>query len=1547
MPEPVEISLHLCQVLEEEFENLHERLDWKDVDDSVIMPDSRKRAAGDDPSDDSRRVSVAVKSDWDFHENHVRRDRLTAKLDSALRQWQRAHPAVAEADFATYAAAQTDPATYLALAHPLLRNRKLADDEYLKALRAVLAGKEFFRLDRFEHLTTLRDETRGLVGLAQRCGNEAFSDRRGTADDRTRFRRLLLEDAFPDEIRRAYDLRLARVAQRVHGLGVKRSAVCLSGGGIRSGTFALGVLQSFARRGFLDRFDYLSTVSGGGYIGGWLSAWIHRHPDGLKGVVEDLSGRTRVSKLDPEPEPLRHLRDYSNFITPKTGLLSADMWTFVVIYIRNLLLNWVVLVPLLASVLIIPRVSVAVILAPVRWRTVAGLLAVGLVAVAFLRPTLLAALLAWLRGRLRLALIAAGVLFLLAAAVGVAALSWPEFARELPRLFERAVGALSSPRWALLLLGLLLNSYAVAFMRINRPSNGDLLRPGSFWDRRRDQNSFLWLCLLPLCLSATLLTAFWAWYTRTPRLDELWEFVYFLGFGVATGVIGFLFYAASLMRAHNPIPAERHLVLTLEAIEKLEAAGPGAAAELEAREAEKELLEEEIGRRRRAVRRNVLRESWIMLLSNMLGAVLLWVAATRVTDYFNQPVVNPFACVPYKDSVGYELLPYTHWWGAEIYATLSFPVYLLVVFLGLTIFVGLTSRRTEKSPAQRKEERKRREEERRLREAERKRKEAAKAAKAAKAAGVNSPPARGPAQGATAEEVAAARHDAEADPVFSFGRYFIEDEDREWLARAGAWLFIVMVGWLFLSALVIFGPLLFFTLEKWLLAAGGLSGLITVIGGRSAGTPGSKGKAGQQGWRGMLATLGVNLVVLASLVFFICLVLAVALLTGTVIAWLAQYLAWAPIWIGTPGATLNGFWECQSAPGSPEQLLQADRLFTAARDFLPLVGGQRAEFAGHYPLAGLPDAFRVTHFPSWLYLALLGLALHAVGRFCSRVINLNKFSLHAGYRDRIIRAFLGASRPRGERQANPFTGFDPRDNLSMDELRPWVLRESDFQEPNGLANFVGALAHPEAQAGGEGGEHDEQRAAAALHLYQMLEKIEGDSLKFLKRHAPESIKTNASFRSALFADLSRVLQTERLEKADEFKPYLKAARAKYAELAPPAGTQAAHGDTPSVLLNRLLLLAAFEECLKYPPRLHRLMHVINMALNLVGGDKLAWQQRRAESFTSTPLHSGSLFVGYRRTRDYGGKNGVSLGTAVAISGAAASSNMGYFSPSPFVTLALTFFNARLGWWLGNPGVHGADTFFRSHPQKALSPILDEAFGLTDDKNPYVLLSDGGHFENLGLYEMVLRRCHNIIVVDGSADPGGTLEGLGDAVRKIRIDLGIRIEFEAPFPIVARPGSEEPELPKGTGGYCAVGDIHYEDVDDEPEKRGDAPRCSHARHDMTGRLIYIKPTVYGTEPRDIFNYAMSHQDFPHESTADQFFDEPQFESHRMLGYYIVEELFQEALKTGDGVSLCVSRDLQGFVNWLDDRAGDERRAARGPKDDRPAPAAFIEPELPFE
>jgi hypothetical protein len=283
------------------------------------------------------------------------------------------------------------------------------------------------------------------------------------------------------------------------------------------------------------------------------------------------------------------------------------------------------------------------------------------------------------------------------------------------------------------------------------------------------------------------------------------------------------------------------------------------------------------------------------------------------------------------------------------------------------------------------------------------------------------------------------------------------------------------------------------------------------------------------------------------------------------------------------------------------------------------------------------------------------------------------------------------------------------------------------------------------------------------------------------------------------------------------------------------------------------------------------LHVVNLALNLVKADRLEWQQRKAESFTVTALHSGSANVGYRPSASYGGERGISLGKAMTISGAAASPNMGYHS-STLVAFLMTFFNARLGWWLPNPGPAGRRIWRRSEPEIGLGPLVAEALGRTTDRTRHVYLSDGGHFENLGLYEMVFRRCGLIVLVDAGCDPQYAYEDFAGAVRKIRADLGV--------PITLASGSTAADE-KERDAHYAIATIHYSHVD--PGVRD-------------GMIIYVKPVLTGDEPIDVSRYAAAHKDpknpFPQQSTMDQFFDEAQFESYRQLGEHSILTLVRE-------------------------------------------------------
>jgi hypothetical protein len=304
-----------------------------------------------------------------------------------------------------------------------------------------------------------------------------------------------------------------------------------------------------------------------------------------------------------------------------------------------------------------------------------------------------------------------------------------------------------------------------------------------------------------------------------------------------------------------------------------------------------------------------------------------------------------------------------------------------------------------------------------------------------------------------------------------------------------------------------------------------------------------------------------------------------------------------------------------------------------------------------------------------------------------------------------------------------------------------------------------------------------------------------------------------------------------------------------------------------------------------------LFPIVNVTLNLLGGERLAWQERRAESFSMTPLFCGNFYEGYRRTDRYGGPRGegVSLATAMAISGAAANPNMGYVS-TPALTFLMALLNARLGVWLPNTNENGGEDVARCGPLHATYHLVKELLGLTTRYAPFVNLSDGGHFDNLGLYEVVLRRCRLVVVSDASCDPRHGFGDLGNALRKIRIDLGVPIEFEREIEIRARPG-------RRAGLYCAVARIRYDIPDGTDADKG--------------TLVYLKPTVQDAPeaaiPYDVRAYANSSAAFPHESTVDQWFSEAQFESYRALGAHLVATMLgTEPLRSLDDLERAIER-----------------------------------------
>ncbi len=334
--------------------------------------------------------------------------------------------------------------------------------------------------------------------------------------------------------------------------------------------------------------------------------------------------------------------------------------------------------------------------------------------------------------------------------------------------------------------------------------------------------------------------------------------------------------------------------------------------------------------------------------------------------------------------------------------------------------------------------------------------------------------------------------------------------------------------------------------------------------------------------------------------------------------------------------------------------------------------------------------------------------------------------------------------------------------------------------------------------------------------------------------------------------------------------------------------------------------------------------ILNATLNVTHGQRLGWQERKAVSFIFTPKYCGFDYPemkepgnqklselkgasdgGYHRTQEWAMReNGVSLGTAIAVSGAAVSPNMGFHTFPPLAFL-MTVFNVRLGEWLANPrftndqflaAVSRAMTRWEKHksaaekariererrkvaspeggPRSSLLYLLFELFGTTTNVSKYVYLSDGAHFENLALYELVRRECDFILASDAGEDAGYVFEDLANAIRKCRTDLGAEIVLNL-APITANPQTRQAK-------YHAVrGDIFY-------------------RSGRIGKILFFKSCLTGDEPNDVKDYLRLHKEFPQQSTADQWFDESQFESYRQLGFFAADSILKRGKKPAPSI-----------------------------------------------
>lgn len=345
--------------------------------------------------------------------------------------------------------------------------------------------------------------------------------------------------------------------------------------------------------------------------------------------------------------------------------------------------------------------------------------------------------------------------------------------------------------------------------------------------------------------------------------------------------------------------------------------------------------------------------------------------------------------------------------------------------------------------------------------------------------------------------------------------------------------------------------------------------------------------------------------------------------------------------------------------------------------------------------------------------------------------------------------------------------------------------------------------------------------------------------------------------------------------------------------------------------------------------------LINTALNIQGSKQVNRRGRNADFFMFSRNFVGSRATDYVATKDIEDvMSGLDVGSAMAASGAAASSNMGSATIKP-LTPTLALLNIRLGYWLRNPRhVEGSGKKKRNWNRWANFYFLVELLGKLNESRRSVYLTDGGHIENLGIYELLRRRCKIIIAVDAEADPEMAFGSFNVLVRYALIDLGVRIDlpWQQITDVAKATGKaidDKGDTPKCAGPHVAIGDICY------PGGR-------------RGILIYIKSSLTGDENDYIFHYKKRYGAFPQETTLDQLFSEEQFEAYRALGFHAAYRFFdrwdlfaycnpKEKLTAVDDLTFLdeffplpgqgsAQRPHATFADWL--KADCEARDARG-------------------
>ena len=324
----------------------------------------------------------------------------------------------------------------------------------------------------------------------------------------------------------------------------------------------------------------------------------------------------------------------------------------------------------------------------------------------------------------------------------------------------------------------------------------------------------------------------------------------------------------------------------------------------------------------------------------------------------------------------------------------------------------------------------------------------------------------------------------------------------------------------------------------------------------------------------------------------------------------------------------------------------------------------------------------------------------------------------------------------------------------------------------------------------------------------------------------------------------------------------------------------------------------------FDPRSAGPYHLVNANMVMLDSGTARFRSRKSDSFVLAPHYCGSEATGWARTDQWLADRGpnvirpvgaMTLATAMAISGAAVNPNTGVggrgVTKTAAVSALLTILNIRLGHWALSPSKleEGRRRRPFAFPPNFVFPgLVQGIFGWgRTDRSDWLELTDGGHFDNLGLYELVRRRVRTIYAIDGTEDQDTAFSSFANAAEKIYIDFNVRLSFrdERGFIKLMR-GADPEENPLNKAFRLAergftVGTVEYpglRDKDGHEIEKG-----------FIGTIYYIKSTLTKGLPEALYSYRAENPSFPSQSTADQFFDEQQFEAYRTLGFALAAQL----------------------------------------------------------